>query len=276
MSLIAALSVTFQSTFVKERVSDHIYYKLGGAAFTYDVFKPKKPNGVCLVWVVSGGWFSDHKDINPALAEQGCEKGVTVIQVVHGTQPRFKMESILESIHRAVGDVRLNASKWGINPKKIGISGASAGGHLSLMVATQGVAVKGVDSTVQSAAVFFPPTDFLNWGSAGVASFKNPLLRQSFGGAFSIDPKTPDEKLVDISKLYSPISYASANTPSTLLIHGDKDLLVPIQQSQLFKAKLDEVGVPCTLTTVPDVGHGWKGMNVQMDQVIDWHLKVLK
>lgn len=281
MLALGLLPVLAPQSSVKERIADQVYHHAGGAAFTYEVAKPQKPNGIAMVWMVSGGWVSEHKDINPGLAEMVCKKGVTLFQVVHGAQPRYKMGEILDQVHRAVKHIRTNSQKWGIDPQKIGVSGGSAGGHLSLMIATQGAVPTGSDvllktsSEVQSVAVLYPPTDFLNWGATGVAAFKNPLLRGAFGGTFAIDNTTSEEKLTAISQQYSPIRFTSAKTPPTLLIHGDKDVLVPIQQSQIFKAKLDELGVKSQLITVPGEGHGWKDMVPQLEQMIDWHVKNL-
>lgn len=282
MPLFAALTFALQDSSIKERIADHIYHKNAGAAFTYDVFKPKKPNGIGVIWVVSGGWVSDHKDISPGLAEEACSKGITLIQVVHGAQPRYKMGEILDQLHRAVKDVRKNAPRWGFQPNKLGISGGSAGGHLSLMIATQGALPVGSDvllqtsSEVQSVAVFFPPVDFLNWGGDGVIGFKNLLLRSSYGGVFGIDKSTSDEKMTEIAKRFAPTTYLSPKTPPVLLIHGDKDLLVPIQQSEFFKRKLDALNIKNNLIVVPGEGHGWKDMSPQLNQILDWHLQTLK
>ena len=282
MPLLAALTLALQDSAIKERIADHIYHKNAGAAFTYDVFKPKQPNGIAMIWMVSGGWVSDHNNISVPMAELACARGVTFFQVVHGAQPRYKMGEILDQVHRAVKDIRVNAKQWGVNPNKFGVSGGSAGGHLSLMIGTQGGVPVGSDvllktsSEVQSIAVFFPPTDFLNYGKEGSAAFKNPLLVGAYGATFGVDTKSPDDKLAAIGKLYSPATYVSEKTPPTLLIHGDKDMLVPIQQSEWFKSKLDAVHIKNNLVIVPGEGHGWKDMTPQLNQILDWHLQTLK
>jgi acetyl esterase/lipase len=285
MPLIAALTFALgaQSPNVAQRVSDHVYMKSGGAAFTYDVFKPKKTNGIAMIFVVSGGWVSDHKNISEGLAEMACRKGLTLIQVVHGAQPRYKMNDIVPQIHRAVRDIRLNAKTWGVNPTKFGICGGSAGGHLSLMVASQASEGKydandplaNVTSEVQAAGVFFPPTDMLNWGKPDAVSFDNPLLRNGFGGAFEIDAKSSREKLIEVAKMYSPAQNLKPKMPPCLLIHGDKDLLVPIQQSTWFKEKMEANGSKCEIVTVPGVGHGWKNMEPQNELILDFFKRVL-
>src|SRR5205823_13512724 len=101
-----------------------------------------------------------------------------------GSQPRFTIPEILQDMHRATRFIRYHAKDYKIDPDRIGISGASAGGHLSLM---QGMAgdlgdpnakdpVDRVSSRVQAVACFFPPTDFLNYGKPGEVALGNGVL----------------------------------------------------------------------------------------------------
>src|SRR5438093_10828554 len=90
--------------------------------------------------MVSGGFFSDHAAINGKMYEPFLERGYTVFAVVHGSQPRFIIPEIEQDIHRAVRFVRHNAAKWHVSADHFGITGASAGGHLSLTMGTQGKA----------------------------------------------------------------------------------------------------------------------------------------
>src|SRR5262245_45413365 len=120
------------------RTKDVIYGRKAGLALTMDVFTPKKPNGAAVVWVVSGGWFSGHQGINPAYLNEFLKRGYTVFAVVHGSQPRFTIPEILDDMHRAVRYIRSHAREYKIDPDRIGISGGSAGGHLSLMQGTAG------------------------------------------------------------------------------------------------------------------------------------------
>jgi acetyl esterase/lipase len=275
----APLTVRAEQTHIKDVVYRH---KLG-VALTMDVFKPEKPNGIGVLWMVSGGWVSDHKNINPDLAKPFTSRGMTVFQVVHGTQPRFTLPEIVEDIHRAVRFVRANAATWGVDPNKLGISGGSAGGHLSLMIGAYGApgqpdAPDPVDrqsSRVQAVACLFPPTDFLNYGKEGQAAMKIPMLRV-YGGAFGITEKTTDEELERLARTLSPIYGDLKNMPPTLIIHGDSDLLVPLQQSQRFIGKLEELKIPCKLEIRPGKGHGWPGIESEATVLADWFEKYLK
>src|SRR2546422_8748787 len=120
------------------RIEDVIYSRKFGTALTLDVFQPEQPNGCGILFMVSGGFFSSHEGINAGFYRALLERGYTVFAVVHGSQPKFTIPEIEQDIHRAVRYVRHNAPKYGVHPGRLGITGASAGGHLSLTMATQG------------------------------------------------------------------------------------------------------------------------------------------
>src|SRR5262249_3230117 len=154
------------------RKEDVIYGRKFGTALTMDVFSPRKnANGAAVIWVISGGWFSDHRIIRPDFAyapvKTLIDRGYTVFAVVHAIQPKFTIPEILQDMHRAVRFIRAHAKDYHIDPERIGITGGSAGGHLSLMQGTAGDKgnskapdpVDRVSSRVQAVACFFPPTD---------------------------------------------------------------------------------------------------------------------
>jgi len=270
---------------IASRISDVVYAKAQGAAFTYDVFKPKQPTGRALLFVVSGGWVSDHAQISPQLAELACAKGFTVFQVVHGAKPRYKVPEIVELIRRSVRHIKSKASDYGIDPNKIGISGGSAGGHLSLMVGALGEkpALKATDdvdkqsSSVGAVGVFFPPTDFDNWGKEGSVAMDNPILRAAFGDAFVADINKPQPEVwAKLSKDMSPSTHVTAKMPPTLLVHGDKDTLVPIQQSERLYKQLKGLGVKSNLIVVPGKGHDFLGMIDKFQDILAWFNENLK
>ena len=97
------------------RESDIIYRRKQGVALTMDIFRPSKPNGAAVLWMVSGGWVSSHEAINPGYAKPFTDAGYTFIQVVHGAAPRYKVDEIVEDMHRAVRFVRFNAKRFDIN-----------------------------------------------------------------------------------------------------------------------------------------------------------------
>src|SRR5260221_4773981 len=116
------------------RTEDVIYGRKFGTALTLDVFTPNaRPNGAAVILAVSGGWFSAHEGINTGFFNEYLKRGYTVFAVVHGSQPKFTIPEVLDDMHRAVRYIRSRADDFKIDPDRIGITGGSAGGHLSLM-----------------------------------------------------------------------------------------------------------------------------------------------
>jgi acetyl esterase/lipase len=257
------------------------------------VFTPKKEaNGAGIIYVVSGGWFSSHDTINVGFINEYLKRGYTVFAVVHGSQPRFTLPEIVEDMNRSVRYIRSHAKDYKIDPDKLGITGGSAGGHLSLMQGTAGDKGKAgakdlVDQTssrVQAVACFFPPTDFLNWGVDGkelnTETVQNPFkppfdFHEREEGTNLFKPVTDPKKVHDLLRQLSPISHVSAESPPTFIMHGDKDMLVPIQQAEVMVAKLKEAGVPAELVVKKDAAHGWQNIAKDTVAFADWFDKYL-
>jgi acetyl esterase/lipase len=277
------------------RTDDVIYGRKFGLAMTMDVFTPKeKANGKGIIFCVSGGWVSNKPGPGtPALIREFLDRGYTVFAVMHGAQPKFTIPEVLEDMHRAVRFIRANAKKYNVDPEKLGIAGGSAGGHLSLM---QGCApkegnpkatdpVERESSKVAAVACFYPPTDFLNYGKEGLVQLGEGTLK-NFRPPFDFwerDPETKKLVVIDdqerrkaIGKEISPAYHVTKTSAPALIIHGDADTLVPIQQAELIIAKFKEAGVPCELVVKPGAGHGWKGLDKDVATLADWFDKHLK
>jgi acetyl esterase/lipase len=267
------------------RTEDVIYARKFGTALTLDVFQPKEANGAAVALMVSGGWYSSHEAINPGFIKPFTDRGYTVFAVVHGSQPKFTVTEIVPDIHRAIRFMRHHAGRYGIDPKRIGITGASAGGHLSLTMGTQGRtgdpdAKDPIDretSAVQAVACFFPPTDFLNYGRPGEDAVGVGVLK-AFKAAFGSRSDTADGRQA-LGKEISPVNYVSKGMPPTLIIHGDADKLVPIQQAEIFVNRAGEVGATAKLIVKEGKQHGWAGIEGDLATFVEWfdrHLAATK
>lgn len=267
------------------RTEDVIYGRKFGTALTLDVFQPPNTNGAAVLFMVSGGFFSSHSAINPGFYQPFLKRGYTVFAVVHGSQPKFTISEITEDIHRAVRFIRHNARSYGIDPDRLGITGASAGGHLSLTMATQGtnglpVAKDPIDrqsSAIQAVACFFPPTDFLNWGKEGVdAVGVGPL--EKFQPAFGPRSDTTESRQI-YGREISPINFIHSHMAPILIMHGDADRLVPIQQANVFAETCRAANTPCKVVTREGKDHGWPEMKDDLELFADWfdeHLQDIK
>ena len=281
LSLLIALFLAFGATTANsapalQRTEDVIYGRKYGTALTLDVFQPANTNGYGVFFMVSGGFFSSHDAINPKFFQPLLDRGYTVFAVVHGSQPKFIIPEITQDIHRAVRFVRHNAARWGVHPDKFGITGGSAGGHLSLTMGTQGgpgkpTAKDPVDresSAVQAVACFFPPTDVLNYGQPGEDAVGVGTLKD-FKAAFGPRSDTAEGRQ-ELGREISPIYFVTSNMPPTLILHGDADKLVPIYQAQQFQKRCQEVGARCEVVVKPGGDHGWPDMTKDFSLMADW------
>ncbi len=279
--------------------SEIIYGRKDGMALTMTVLTPKqKPNGKAIISVISGNWISTERARMrlPEWSQIYIDNGYTVFGVMVSSQPKYAIPDEISDLKRAVRFIRYNAKDYSIDANKIGITGSSSGGHLSLMIATADDItnskstdpVDKVSSRVQAAAVFFPPTDFINFGGvntsgkinqAGLvltrvaAAFDFKVWNDTTGTYVSI---TDSEKRLAIAKEISPINSVSSDDPPVLIIHGDKDMLVPKQQSESIIAKLKQANVPSNLIIKEGGSHGWKDMEVEEKFFLDWFNKYLK
>jgi acetyl esterase/lipase len=281
--LLLSLSCAWTQTNVDfQRTEDVIYGRKFGTALTLDVFQPRPANGVGVILMVSGGWLSSHESINASYFRALLNRGYTVFAVVHGSQPKFVITEIMPDIHRSVRFIRHNAARYGVDPDRLGITGGSAGGHLSLTMGTQGGlgdanAKDPVDresSAVQCVACFFPPTDFLNYSKPGEDAVGVGILK-SFKSGFGPRSDTAEERQ-KLGREISPIYFVHSNMPPTLIIHGDADTLVPICQSQTFVKRCEEVGSTAKLVIREGKNHGWPDMGKDMELFADWFDQYLR
>lgn len=276
------------------RTEDVVYGRKFGTALTLDVFTPKQnANGKGLIFVVSGGWFSAHEAINLGSMQEFLNRGYTVFAVVHGSQPKFAIPEVVGDMNRAVRFIRSRSRQYAIDPEKIGIYGGSAGGHLSLMQGTAGDTgkadskdpVEQQSSRVQAVACFFPPTDFLNYGKTGEVALGRGTLN-GFRAPFDfreLDPATrafvtitDEDKILEIGRQISPVNHVSSDDPPTLIVHGDADKLVPIQQAELIIEKLKAANVESELVVKQGKEHGWADIGLDLVTFADWFDKHLQ
>ena len=258
LALVTAvfLSATARAAEI-EIIPDVVYGHKDGLAMTFDVIKPKtNANGAAILLMVSGGWVSTW--VPPAQIatrfQELLDKGFTVIAVRHGSSPKYFIPEIVEDVRRAVRFVHYNAKQWGIDPERLGVHGGSAGGHLSLMLAT--ASDKGDPNAaepfmresdrVASVVAYFPPVDLRTFARGAVPATPGQVFP-----ALNFDrEKAPD---------YSPLLHVTRDDPPTLLIHGDADPLVNIDHSQrMFKA-LQDAGIKSEFITLSGAGHGFRG-----------------
>jgi len=138
-------------------------------------------------------------------------------------------------------------------------------------------------SRVKAVACFFPPTDFLNWGEPGkIVLDSMPATVKPAFNFHERDPKTgglvpvtDPEKVKSILRAMSPLTHANAGDAATLIVHGDADTLVPLQQAEGLVAKRKEAGAPAEVVVKKGAAHGWAGMGEDLKVMGDWFDKHL-
>jgi len=276
--LLVALAVIWSYLHPQvERTDGVVYGQRGDKPLVLDVIRPLDPNGLAVVLLTSGGWKSGDAGSAPTwLMAPILRRGYTVFAVYHVSQPEATVMEIIQDTHRALRFVRHHALTYGIDPQRIGVSGGSAGGHLSLMLATRGGpgaadAADPVDresSAVQAVAIFYPVTDLLNLGK----STENPGdggPPKSFVKAFGPDA-TNMTAWKKIGRESSPIYYVSQELPPTLIYHGDADTLVPLEQSERFRERAAQQGRDVRIIVHPGGAHGWPSMVLDIVKFADW------
>lgn len=266
-----------------QRTDGVVYGQRRGKPLTLDVIRPKDPNGLAIALMVSGGWKSGRPGETPVwLISPLLRRGYTVFAICHISQPDSTVMEIVEDMNRGVRFVRHHADEYGIDPSHIGVTGGSAGGHLSLMLATRGGpgrpdatdTVDRASSAVQAAALFFPITDLLNLG----ISTENPgdggppkSYVQAFGFAEKFGADSTNMPLWKvIGRETSPIYFITSNLPPVLIHHGDADTLTPLEQSEWFRDRAAEHGRDVRIVVQPGGGHGWLTMSWDIYRFADW------
>lgn len=274
ITLVGSVWIYFHPRY--ERTSGLVYGQRQGRDLTLDVVQPARPNGIGVVLVVSGGWKSGPGSFRPWMTAPLLRRGYTIFAVYHVSQPQATVMEITDDMNRAVRYVRHNAREYGVDPQRLGITGGSAGGHLSLMLATRGGPgpggnsdpIDGESSAVQAVAIFYPITDLLNLGES-TENLRDGGPPKSFVKAFG-----PDSTNLAIWKVIghemSPIYYVSSNLPPTLIFHGDADTLVPLDQSERFQAEAHKLGRTVELVVHHGGKHGWLSMVLDLRRFARW------
>lgn len=248
--------------------SDIVYGHKDGMALVYSVLQPENSNGAAIVFMVSGGWYSRWSEAATyeSRFSDMLESGFTVIPVHHGSAPRYHVPDAYADVSRAIRHIKMNAESLGIDADRIGVTGGSAGGHLSLMI--------GMDSDSGLNGNSDPIMQAANDVAAVVAYFPPVDLREIAG---------PNDRFpalnFDASKAaaISPILHADAGDPPTLLIHGDADDLVNISASVIMFAEFKKQNIESDFITIPGGQHGFRGDNATVANKarLEWFKKYL-
>jgi len=214
-----------------------------------------------IVWLHGGGWKYGDKAYHLSIRDLTRE-GFAIASVQYRLLWHAPWPAQIEDCEEAVAWVRTNGKRYGIDPGRLAVAGESAGGHLAALVGTRETRRR-----VKAVFAMYPPTDLVLMGRRYAGYGRFSIFSQMFGGA--IVHRRAEARAA------SPITYADRNSPPFLLIHGDKDSLVPSEQSELLDAALRKAGVESKLVIVPGKGHAFDLDDAQLQQVAAFFRKHL-
>ncbi len=259
-----------------------VYGETEGVGLVMDVFSPLDSNtakkGLGVICIASGGWNSNRAMMDAhqsfGILDVLCRRGYVVFGLRPGSISLFTGSQMLLNVKTGIRYVKAHAGEYSIDPDRLGLVGISAGGHLSLLASTcadEGDPVaadplKRFSTQVLAVGAFFPPTDFLDWDGTkyGLDLMQGRLV---FRDGFRDES---DEEIERAAKAISPLYHIHPGLPPFLLIHGDADSLVPLQQSVKFVDAVREQGGSAELIIKQGGDHSWPKIRVEVEKLVDW------
>jgi len=250
-------------------VEDNITYgKAGDTELKLDLARPKGDGPFpAIVFIHGGGWSGGNRQGYRAQIQEAARKGYVAATISYRLMKfdQAKKETTtadlifpaqIHDAKAAIRWVRANAPKYHVDPNRIGVTGGSAGGHLSLLVGLTDPSsdLEGKSgnpeqsSRVQAVVNVFGPTDMAPCYKTSSVAW---IFRLFMGG-------TPAEA-AECYKAASPVTYISKDDPPVLTLHGDQDALVPVEQATALDEKMKAVGASHTLMVFQGEGHGFRG-----------------
>lgn len=231
------LMLTLSASVQAETIRNVVYGQKDGLAMVMDVYQPEaNANGAAVAYMISGGWMSSPMMQNAyeTMFVPLVDAGYTVFAVRHGSSPRYNVLEAWSDVSRAFQFIGNNAADYGVDPERIGVSGISAGGHLSLML---GLSTDDQPHRPAAVVAYMPPTDL-----RGMTGPNDNFPALNFDAA--------------LAPTVSPVDFASAGDPPVLLVHGDADELVNISHSENMFQALESADIVRDFVVIEGAGHG--------------------
>ena len=243
-----------------EKIADLEYAIVDGRSLKLDLYlpPPAEKASPLIVWVHGGAWRAGSKADMP-LGELVAQ-GYAVASVDYRLTTIAPFPALIHDIKGAIRFLRSQAEKYRLDPERFAVAGSSAGGHLAALVGvTNGhaelegkVGGHGDQSSRVSAIIsLFGASNLrtiLAQSTPHGLKVRIPALQLLLGGQ-------PEEQ-GELAKLASPVEHVDEHDPPLLLIHGDQDPQMPINQSHELYGRYQALGLTATFEVVYNSAHG--------------------
>jgi acetyl esterase/lipase len=234
-----------------------VYAEAGAKKLLLDIYMPPgKKNPYLIVWVHGGAWRSGSKESPPLNL---LPAGYALASVNYRLSEEAPFPALIHDIKASIRFLRGNAKKYGYRADKIIIWGSSAGGHLAALVGTSNndKELEGSlgnytkeSSSVQLILDYYGPTNFLtilNQSTPHGINVRVPAMTLLLG--------KPVEQAPELARKASPVYQVDPSDPPILIVHGDQDNQVPVNQSLELMAAYKKNSLPVEIEFVPGAGH---------------------
>jgi arylsulfatase len=241
-----------------KRVSNVEYTRPPTGALLLDLYLPVKTPAQPLpvvMWIHGGGWKNGSKESCPLIWL--AAEGYAVVSIDHRFTIAAPWPAQIDDVRAAVRWLRTNAARHGLDPARIAVGGGSSGGHLAAALGTlDAPAGETVSSRVQAVLDFYGPSDLLSMPPNLPGPGKTDADLAKANGAKLLGGIVRDRPA--LARAASAMPNVTRDDPPFLILHGDKDPQVPLDQSERLHARLQSVGVSSELIVLPGAGHGGK------------------
>jgi acetyl esterase/lipase len=241
------------------RIGDIPYAVVDGQELMLDLYLPANIDSPpLLVYVHGGAWrFGSRDSVSPI---DLVDRGYAIASVSFRLTPVAPLPAQVHDIKGAVRFLRANAERLGLDGDHIGITGVSSGGHLAALVGLTNGSKEhegdvggnsGIPSDVQAIVSYFGAsnlTTILAQSTPRGIEIREPALELLLGGA-------PADRM-ELARFGSPVFYVDASDPPLLLLHGDQDPQMPINQAHELHGVAREAGLKVAFEVVHGSGHG--------------------
>lgn len=256
--LLSAI-IAVSASAAEPTIGDVPYATIGDQHLLLDLYLPEEVSTAAplIVWVHGGAWRSGSKDAVPITPL--TQNGFAIASIEYRLTPVAPFPAQVHDIKSAIRFLRKHAEEYQVDPSRVTIAGASAGGHLAALVGvTYGhpqlegdVGVRSGSSQVQAIVSYYGASNLrtiLAQSTPHGLSVRVPALQLLLGGQ-------PEEK-PELARLASPVTHVDGNDPPLLLLHGDQDIQMPVNQSLELWVGYQKKGARTHLQIVHEAAHG--------------------